>query len=218
MFSNVLRAMLAAFLLVFAIEASAGAEPPPLEAYGDLPEVEDAAISPSGNNVAVLVRMNGTRMLVFLGPGNALIRQLTVGDVKIRYFDWIGDDRVMLVRSQTEDLRGFTTDKAEVATAQVIPVTFDGPIQTIFGSDRRLANAVFGDYGIRRIDGRWVAFFGTLEFRRDGSAYSFDHGRPFLYATDIEKDDNRRIASPTGAGTSRDWLNERPLGNPRSRQ
>ena len=52
-----MRAILAAAfggLLMMAAPALAK-EPPPLDAYGDLPGVEDMAISPNGNRIAAMI-------------------------------------------------------------------------------------------------------------------------------------------------------------------
>ncbi|MEO6040823.1 MAG: hypothetical protein ABIP41_02885 [Croceibacterium sp.] len=64
--ANVFRSMgrLVCFALVLAAPLAArAAEPPPLEAYGQLPAVEDAAISPSGLQIAVVGLIKGQRQL-----------------------------------------------------------------------------------------------------------------------------------------------------------
>lgn len=201
----------AALFIVFAVGALQAREPAPLAAYGALPDVEDAAISPSGANIAFLATIHGQRQLVFLGPDRKVIDRTGVGDAKIRYFDWIGDDRLLLVISQTQDVYGFTVDKLEIASARIISVGSDGGIETVFSDDRRLLDAVFGNYGIRRVGARWLAYFGALELKRDmaGPGYIFDHGRPFLYAFDVDASKSSRVANAPGEDTSRDWLVDR---------
>jgi len=162
----------------------------------------------------VLLTQKGNRVLFFLNSDMKLIRQLAVGDAKVRGFDWIGDNRLLLVTSQTEGLRGggsveFTTGKHEFSVGRLIPVKADEEIQTVFGNSRELVDAIFGNYGFRRIDGRWVAHFGAIELEKTSSRssqYSFRHGRPFLYALDVEKNSPTRIAAPGRAGIDRDWL------------
>lgn len=205
-----LKAVFAAFLFAFTSQFAAAQNPVPLSAFGALPDVEDAAISPSGDNIAVLLTRDGKRVLFFLDSDMKLIRQLAVGDAKVRYFRWIGEDRILLVTGQTEGLSiQFTTDKAEFNVARIIPVRGDGKIETVFGNSRELVNAVFGNYGTRWIDGRWLIHFGAIELEKTGSRssqYSFRHGHPYLYAVDVEKNSPRRLAAAPRAGISRDWL------------
>ena len=109
--SRIVASLLAAItLLVTSIAIAQSA--PPLSAYGALPEVEDAAISPNGSNIALLITLKGERQLLFLDEQMKAIRRFQVGDTKIRYFRWVGDDQLILVTSQTEKLWGFTTNKA----------------------------------------------------------------------------------------------------------
>ena len=182
----------------------------PLSAYGALPEVEDAAISPSGTNIAILLTQDGTRQLFFLDSNMKLIRRMAVGDAKVRYFDWIGDDQLMLVTSQTERLSGFTTNKAEFSVARMIPVTYEGEIQTVFGNSRDLVDSVAGSYGSRFIDNRWMAYFGAIELQKAGgglrSEYVWNHGRPFLYGVETRTNRATRVAAPARDGVSRDWV------------
>lgn len=208
-FASKFKSLFAAIaFLFFATSANAqAAPPPPLSVYGALPDVEDAAISPDGNNIAVLTTINGVRMLVFLGPDQAFIRKMDVGDVKIRGFEWVGNDRIMLLSSQTENLWGFTTDKEEFTSARIVPVTFDGEIETVFGDQRRLVNAVFGGHGTRLVNGTWQTYFGAIELKRDQfDGYVFDHGRPSLHRFDVQASQSRRVAGSPRDGTYRDWL------------
>ena len=206
-----IRPLLAAFFIVMGVGALHANEPAPLDAYGALPDVEDAAISPSGNMIAFLATLDGQRKIVFLGPDRKAFHMGVVGDVKIRYFDWIGDDRLLLMVSETQDVQGFTVDKLEISSARIITVGPGGGIETVFSDDPRLLKATFGSHGLRRVDGRWVAYFGALELKRDVYApgYVFDHGRPFLYAFDIDAIKSTRIAKAPGEGTWRDWLVDR---------
>ena len=105
-------AAFAAVSLAFAGPNVLAQDQVPLAAYGALPDVEDAAISPSGTNIAILLTHEGTRQLFFLDANMKLIRRLPIGDAKVRYFDWVGDDQLMLVTSQTEELKEFTVEKA----------------------------------------------------------------------------------------------------------
>lgn len=209
------RAVFAALILVVSSQAATAQERVPLSAFGALPDVEDAAISPSGNHVAVLLTQNGKRVIFMFDENMKLVRQVGVGDTKVRSIDWIGDDSLLLLSSKTEKLGSpgsieYTTDSHEFWAARIIPASPQGEVETVFGNARELVNAVFGNYGVRQIDGRWFLHFGAIELdnstARTRSTYTFRHGRPFLYAVDVENNRPHRLAVPGRAGTDRDWL------------
>ncbi len=209
---TVLRKLCLAFVIAVmgAFASPALANPPPLSAYGSLPEVEDAAISPSGQRYAFLMMAQGERRLIVLGPGNELVRAFTVGDLKVRNFRFITDDLIMLQMSSTENLgHGFAQDKYEFYQALLIPLQEDADVEVVFSDRRMLLKAVFGYYGTRWIDGRPMAFFGALELRRssrDTSGYEFDHGRPALYSVDLLTNKSNHVASSASENSTRDWL------------
>ncbi|MFU7528190.1 alpha/beta hydrolase family protein [Qipengyuania sp. ASV99] len=182
--------------------------PVALEEYGELPDVEDASLSVSGNRIAVLTTVQGTRALLVIEDQTRLASSFAIGDMKVRYFEWIGDDRILLVSSMTQDLGySFTTDKAEFYIGTILPITEGTEGGVIFANRRDLFGAIMGNYGIRQIDGRWYGFFGALELERRGRMeYSFDHGRPFLYRVDLQDFTARRIANAAPEGQDSDWL------------
>ncbi|WP_428027289.1 alpha/beta hydrolase family protein [Altererythrobacter sp.] len=196
--------------LLGAIATPSLASPPPLEAYGSLPEVEDAAISPSGQRYAFLMSAKGARQLLIVGPDKKVLKSIAVGDVKVRSFDFVTDDLIMLQRSSTEKLgHDFAQDKFEFYQAVLIPVQQGGEMQLVFGDRRSLVNAVFGYYGTRWIDGRPVAFFGAIELRRSdrsNTGYEFQHGRPALYSVDLLSNDSRHVATWPPEYSTRHWL------------
>lgn len=195
-------------MLVWAAPGIAAAPAaPPLDAYGDLPDIEDMAISPSGKGLATLGRLKGERRLIVVSD-KTVRANAGLGDAKLRSIDWIGDERVMLITSATQDLGlGFTTSKHEFHGAIVVPL--DGkPIYQVFGGTDSMAHAIFGNYGARLIDGKWRSMFGGVEFRLAGDRihYEFDHGRPALFSVDLQSNRARRIARAPSEDHWRDWL------------
>ena len=200
-------AFFTAVVCLFASSVSFATEPVPLSAYGALPDVEDAAISASGKNIALLATIDGNRIILFINSDMQAFRKMGVGDAKIRQFDWIGDDHLLLVTSQTEDVWGFTTDKIEVSAARIIPVTSDGEVETIFGNNRKLISAINGSYGVRQVNGRWTGYFGAMEMRRGyRNEYTFDHGRPYLYSVDLATNKPVRVERSASENMYRDWV------------
>lgn len=83
------------------------AETPPLEAFGALPQVSDATISPDGSNVAMIVNLDsGTRLAVMeVGVGFSL--QMGVNEIKARSVDFYDNDYATLTASETTRTFGF---------------------------------------------------------------------------------------------------------------
>ncbi|MBL8553251.1 MAG: S9 family peptidase [Phenylobacterium sp.] len=94
-----MKTLLAAVLLLaLAVPAAAA----PLAAYGKLPSIEQATISPSGHAVAVVVTDGEQRTVVVkdLASGAVTLRGL-LGDNKIRSVQWAGDRHLVVVASAT---------------------------------------------------------------------------------------------------------------------
>ena len=180
--------------------------PPPLSAYGELPDVEDAAISPDGQNFALITTIGDERLILFVGPDMQLMRKMTLDDAKVRSIDWIGNDRILLVTSSTAEIWGFMNqDKMEAWTAHIVPATFDGELQTVFAGDKSLFNAVFGSFGTRRHGDQWKAYFGAWERNRRQVQGLLWSGR-YLYEVDVATGKARRIANRANDDTWRDWV------------
>ncbi len=205
------RTLFALFLLcaceLFSSQAFA-AGPPTLDVYGNLPGIEDMAISPSGKGLAIVGRMKGERRLIVLDGERKIRAGAPLGDAKIRSVQWIGEESVLLYLSSTEGLGyGFTTDKAELYGAILIPLDA-GKQQMVFGKTSSIARAIFGNYGTRYIDGKWQGYFGGLELKQsaDRVGYEFDHGRPALFSVDLAKNSPRKIARSASEDHWRSWL------------
>lgn len=184
-----------------------------LSDYGDLPTVEFAALSESGDRTAVVATIDGARVLIVLDDIKGEIMRAGVGEAKIRGLRWIGNDRVMLTQSQTENLGfGFATDKEEFYSAQIVPINPAAKAGFVFANRRDIINATRGFHGVRQIGGRWYGFFGGVKLRTGTgprAAYQIDHFRPYLYRVDLEDFSAREIAPAAAQGHVMDWLIDR---------
>jgi len=182
--------------------------PPPLEAYGELPSVEDMAISPDGKSLATVARVHGDRRLMLTDVAGKLLNQIEIGTVKFRGVEWAGNDNVIVTNSWTQRLPfGFTTDKFEAFNVYV--VSRDGNLpHAIFRKNQSLLDASFGFYGVRLIDGKWQGMFGgvRLAMAADRSGYVFEHSRPELVMVDIAGTETRRLARSASEGHWKSWL------------
>ncbi|MEM9086232.1 MAG: S9 family peptidase [Pseudomonadota bacterium] len=184
----------------------------PLIEYGKLPDVERTAMSPSGDRIAIVTTRDGKRIILVLEDQTKGIFAVEVGDMKLRSIRWVGEDSLLLVSSQTESLRGFTVDKAEFYVARLLPITDVGAGGVVFGQQDKLNDSVHGNYGMRKIDGRYYGFFGAIEFvkRRGGGSrlgnWALDHTRPHLYRVDLQDLSTKKVSSSAPQGFQRDWL------------
>jgi dienelactone hydrolase len=181
--------------------------PPPLSAYGQLPEVEDMALSLGGTRLAALVTIRGERMLLVMDDQLRPLTKMHVGDTKVRSIEWIGDDRLLVQISQTEELGyGFIADQHEFWRALIISADHSAEDGLVFARDRSVVKAVFGNYGVRRSNDRWTAFFGGIELTQGVNGYFAPHYRPALYAVDLASNDARKVAPASSEDHDADWL------------
>ncbi|WP_122467163.1 alpha/beta hydrolase family protein [Brevundimonas lutea] len=98
-------------------------EPPPLRAYGALPSLELVELSPSGDRVAFIGVSGEQRRLVLvdLKAGTSL-SNVDIGAIKMRGLRWIGEDRVLVISTQTAAARHLGIDDSEMTAGQIFDV------------------------------------------------------------------------------------------------
>src|SRR5688572_16604751 len=74
---------------------------PPFEVFGKLPQFENAALSPSGERVALVATIGEVRRLVVLEGGKTPLLNVGVGDSKIWSIQWAGEGHLLLGTSST---------------------------------------------------------------------------------------------------------------------
>ncbi|WEK47339.1 MAG: prolyl oligopeptidase family serine peptidase [Candidatus Andeanibacterium colombiense] len=183
------------------------AAPPPLDAYGDLPGFEDAAISPSGKHVAVIGTVEGERKLLLFDGGMTLVGHASVGDLKVRGIQWIGDDNVLLTYSKTEALGfGFTSNQYEAFQTLIVPLDAAQKVSIVFGHNSSIVTSIFGSYGLRLIGGKWKGYFGGVQLMGTGMQQRLETTSPTLFEVGLPDNSTRKIAAPGGDYLWRDWL------------
>ncbi|MEO0871633.1 MAG: hypothetical protein AAFY19_06675, partial [Pseudomonadota bacterium] len=94
----------------------------PLEAYGALPLVEDAVVSPNGTYTALLVNQRSERAITILDASGQPIKQLVVGAAKVRSIEWVGEEAILVLRTETGTLPvQYLNRKQEFLRGNVIP-------------------------------------------------------------------------------------------------
>ena len=79
-----------------------GYVPPPLAIYGQLPSVEDPALSPSGNRLALIERKGGRRYVVATDlQSQKLLGAARIGNTKVRELQWYDENHLLILYSAT---------------------------------------------------------------------------------------------------------------------
>jgi dipeptidyl aminopeptidase/acylaminoacyl peptidase len=97
---------LSALAILAAGPAWAGA-PPPLEAYGRQPAMDDVAISPSGGAYAYVSDTAGKRTLVVKAVDGKVLFSVGVDKLKVRDLRFFDDKHLLIVTSNTTKLPGY---------------------------------------------------------------------------------------------------------------
>jgi dipeptidyl aminopeptidase/acylaminoacyl peptidase len=187
--------LIPAFFLSCIVTASVRAAPPPLDVYGQLPGFEMAAISPSGEHIAVVGVIAEARRLIVVDKNNEPVLAVPVGAQKIRNVSWAGEHRLLLETSHTVDLGvEFYASQAELSSITVVSLKED-PVWNVFQKSEEITGGVRGNYGVIEKEGRWYGYFGgiTLEGNsREG--LRIGNTAPELYEVDLETGKYSRIA------------------------
>jgi len=132
------------------------ADSAPATVLGQMPSLEDLAISPQGSRLA-FVRTEGDQRIVtirsFRDPKAA--HGLRIGDQKLRHISWVDDNLLLLVLSQTTLPLGMEGSRDEWETAQIFDARTNRSLPIDLRVDRlETMNAVAGPPRVRIVNGR----------------------------------------------------------------
>ncbi len=130
-----LRTVLAIACLGLLASFGSAAAKPPLEAFGDVPAIRSVELSPDGNRVAYLRRVDGTDVLMTY---DFRTRQPTglakVTEIRARHVEFVGNDYVVLIASKDTRTFGFR-GRYEFSAAFAFDVKTSKYIQLLRGTD-----------------------------------------------------------------------------------
>lgn len=111
-------------LLSCADIVQAQSEAPPLEVYGGSPAIEHIALSPDGEMLARVRVVDERREIVVnrLSNGERLFAS-DAGTIKVRDLRWVGDERILVVTSQTRDVPTLGIPRTELFFGQLIDLS-----------------------------------------------------------------------------------------------
>ncbi|MBX7248409.1 MAG: prolyl oligopeptidase family serine peptidase [Caulobacteraceae bacterium] len=136
--------------------------PPPIEAYGQLPGLDQVIISPDGQRLAFIGQVGEHRRLGVKGLNGQDLANVELGSAKIRYISWLDSSHIVIVRSTTTDKFSEFGDLIEAFNGQIYNVD-TRQFANVLDSARGVSSSRTGDdtvynlfssYYVREIDGK----------------------------------------------------------------
>jgi dipeptidyl aminopeptidase/acylaminoacyl peptidase len=188
-------AHLAAFILSLALGVAPAAAAP-LSAYGRLPSIESAVVSPSGHAVAVVVTNGEQRTIVVkeLATGQILLRGF-LGDHKIRNVQWAGDKHLTVVSSATLTAFELRNGRREWFFGNIVDLT-SKKMRPMMRNAQADLSAIFDMPIVRNYRGEATVFV-------QGVVFSGGWGHLSLFRVDLETGGTRLVE--TGTADTIDW-------------
>lgn len=227
-----LRRALAAFVFAVVSTMSAGAvraETPSLEAYGALPAIDYIALSPSGGLIARIVVVNEARALAVtrMDTGEHVFAA-SIGEAKVRDLSWIGEQRVLIVTSETQSIHELEVPRSELFYGMILDLESKSLVHvlrrtpdvlaTLYGrtSVRRTAqgdalftrgvNVINGQINLHRVDVSTGRGRSVETMDRDTHDYVLDReGQVIAVAEYIERTGRWALRLPNGRGFRETW-------------
>jgi dipeptidyl aminopeptidase/acylaminoacyl peptidase len=185
-------------LLLAAMAAMAGAaQAAPLELYGRLPSIEQAAVSPDGESVALIWTDGEQRKIAIERLSDHKVAELLgVGAAKVRYLRWAGPRHLIITVSKTASIAGVIAPRSEYFMA------FDynrdtGKLKPLLHGIENTLNIVEGHPEVRIIDGKPVIYAQGVQFVNGQGVVS-------VFRVSLERDLEKITES--GSFSTRDWL------------
>jgi dipeptidyl aminopeptidase/acylaminoacyl peptidase len=191
------------FALVALSVASAwtGASPasaaPPIEAYGQLPTVQEMDLSPDGEHLAMLIGTGAVRQLQIRNTSDLkLVTIAPANKLKIRSLMWAGPDHLIILYSQTTYVWGLTGPTREWYLAADYDLKRNRYSQLMEGQDKAL-NTIFSTPTYRRVNGKDLVYILGQYFPGSEGVFA-------LYQQDLNSGSIRQVEA--GESDTRYWL------------
>jgi hypothetical protein len=86
----------------------------PVAAFGNLPSIEQVALSPDGSTLAVIQTVQDQRLLAITNINDfKLVSAARVGDVRIRSIEWADDEHLLLTTASNQMPFGLSGERTE---------------------------------------------------------------------------------------------------------
>lgn len=184
-------------ILVLIAEPALARGPVPLEAYGELPSVEEMKVSPNGKFLAFVTKVKGERQLIVTGEGGEVRSVQGLGDTRIYAIDWAGDDLLVATKGVTKKSSESLAKKYELLGAVVLNLA-DKTSGMVLKPSHNAPSAILWQGKLRKIDGKWFGYYAGW------SVHAFPNLA--LFAVDLANNNSRKVIEAKGGGRYYDWL------------
>ncbi|HEX4742407.1 MAG TPA: S9 family peptidase [Caulobacteraceae bacterium] len=139
-------------------------EAAPLEAYGRLPAIEEAKVSPDGKLIALVVT-DGEARAVEVAQATDLkaFLRFPAGEKKVRWLEWAGSNHLIVTTSHTTDIPGISAPREEWFAAIDLDLATHKERVLLKGVPKTI-DAVLAPPTVRIINGRPCAFVEAFHF------------------------------------------------------
>ena len=169
----------------------------PLEAYGKLPSIEAAAISPDGERFAVIVTTGENRQIVVKDIATGKDNVINAGAAKVRDLDWASPTHLLITASTTATIPNVIAPRQEYTTVVLYDVVANRQVRLMRDIERGL-NIVLGSPVRRTVDGKPAVFVSGIRFDSSG------RGRIALYKINLKSGASEMVHE--GFPYSEDWV------------
>ena len=200
------------FAALAAVSLSAGASGAPLEAYGQLPNIDDVAISPDGKSLAYVTLHDGQQVVIVASLDEHKFLAAVRAD-KVRGVDWADSDNLLITASTSAPAIGVIAPRQEWNEVELLNVSTKRQIPLLQnahgkGDDDAAMNVISAPPEVRQVDGHAVVFLTGISFvNSDGVATLFKY----------DVNDARTHAILVGAPGTQGWVID-SAGNPVARE
>ena len=159
--------------LALAAGVAWGQDRPSPEAYGALPALEEVDVSPSGRRLAFVTVVGEERAIMIVDVAtNTSLGAAALGDAKLRYLDWVGEDQVLAGLTTTESIPWMGIGMTEFQMGGVYSIP-DREIRWVFRDDRDMLPFMIGAPMVRATPEGDAIFVRGFEPDRSGFANLF---------------------------------------------
>ncbi|MCI3131682.1 alpha/beta hydrolase family protein [Phenylobacterium aquaticum] len=185
-----------AALFATALLAATSARAAPLEAYGKLPDIEDVAISPDGQKLAVIWTASGGRRIIVKSLADGSMFGLDAGPAKVRSLDWAGLDHLLITTSTTSIIPWVTSPRSEFFGIYDFDLR-KHRIRPLLADVKDGLNILVGSPMVREVNGETKLFLEGINF--------VEHqGRVSLFSINLESDLSTLVQQ--GFDDTDEWL------------
>lgn len=157
------RLLAISFLGLTAVLVAPGAWAVPLTVYGQLPNIENVALSPDGTRLAY-VRTQGDLRIVFIAnvADRKVICWVKAGNTKLRAIEWADRDNLMIEASVTAGMYGYREEWFMLRDYNIPRNELHTLPGDTLGEKNQVMNIVVGNVAVRYVDGHTDLFVPGL--------------------------------------------------------